>query len=77
MSVFLPIFHGQHLCRLHQSWQRTHINIGGTCISALNHINAYILSFESNFLDVIGCNFPCMERNSSLNKYMIVPILPK
>ena len=49
---------GQCICRLHQSWQRTHINIDGICISALNHINAFIFSFEVNFLNVIDVIFP-------------------
>ena len=55
---FFSSFHGQCLCRLDQSWQRAHINTGGICISALNHINAFIFSFESNFLNVIDVIFP-------------------
>ena len=40
----------------------THINVRRICISMLIIFNIYILSFESNFLNVIDLNFPvCKE----------------
>ena len=67
--VFLSFSHGQCLCRLHQSWQRAHINIGGICISALNHINAFIFfSFECNFLNVTDVIFPVWKESLAAPK---------